>query len=103
MPLESYNPAFRGSNAMLGGREPNPELSSDVEALLQLLGKLGAGPAADALSRRANAPGADFLQSLVERLVREGRVPSEDGRGVPMEGRPMTMQQRQEMLRRLLR
>jgi hypothetical protein len=72
----TMNRGFAGSEAMRGMRPQNPDLPPELLALLELLGSLGAGPAADAMGSRATPPSGDFLQSLIQQLLREGRTPA---------------------------
>jgi len=72
----TFNPGFAGSAVMRGMRPQNQELPPELLALLELLGSLGAGPGADALGSRATPPSGDFLESLIQGLLREGRTPA---------------------------
>jgi len=71
---ESFNPKI--SPGALASSPQSAGLPPDLIQLLSQLGQSGAGPAADALSRRATAPSNDFVQlllSIVQRLKGGGR------------------------------
>ena len=113
MPELPLNPILQGGAA--AGPQRNPNIPQEVLALLAMLAQSGAGPGADALSRKATPPSPEMLEQLLFGL--NGSFPTGRQSGAalrnlgeseigpafqPRPDQPRNIGQSQELLRSLL-